>query len=267
MRWLLAAAYLAGGIGALLLTRTVAADPRLTMLDVGQGDSLVVDAGIAVMVDTGNPGSQARAKAAARGHQVRALIVTHLHDDHAGDAVPLISSGIAAVFWNGLQDGALFAKIRAAADAAGVPLVALVPGDVLRAGRAELRVLAPDAGYRTSADPNDTSLVLRADLPGFSALLTGDTNLEGEAALPAAAIRADVLKVGHHGSKTSSGEAFLAAVRPRIALISAGEGNRYGHPTPEALARLHEAGAAVYRTDEQGTLTVTASGGELRVVR
>ncbi len=267
VRWFLVAAFALGGGAALLATRPAAAAPRLTVLDVGQGDSVVIDAGLAVMVDTGNPGSQALAKARARGHAVRALLISHLHDDHAGDASAVIASGITAAFWNGRTGGALHEKLHAAAADAGVPLVAVVPGDRIRAGGATLRVIGPDRGYLTSGDPNDTSLSIRAELPGFAAILTGDANLEGEEALPPALLRADVLKVGHHGSRTSSGEVFLARVSPRIALVSSGAGNRYGHPAPEALARLRAAGAAVYRTDQAGTMTVTFEGAGLRVLR
>lgn len=268
VRWLLVLAFLVGGCVAVSSApRAAATDGFLAALDVGQGDSIVIDAGLAVMVDTGNPGQQALQKAQELGSRVTALVITHLHDDHAGDAVPVIRSGIAAVFWNGRTDGSLYAKIEETADAAGVPLVALVPGDVLQAGGARLSVLGPDAAYRTSGDPNDTSLVLRTDLPGFSALLTGDANLESETALPADALDADVLKVGHHGSKTSSGEDFLNLVSPEIALISSGKGNRYGHPTPEALERLENSGMEVYRTDEEGTIVVRGSNGTLRTTR
>jgi competence protein ComEC len=267
VKWLLVAAFALAGAVALLARPSEQDAPRLTMLDVGQGDSIVIDAGIAVMVGTGNPGSQALAKARARGHAVRALLTSHLHDDHAGDAPAVIASGIAAAFWNGRTGGTLYEKMRVAAADAGVPLVAVVPGDRIRAGGATLQVIGPDRGYLTSGDPNDTSLSIRVELPGFAAILTGDANLEAEEALPPALLRADVLKVGHHGSKTSSGAVFLARVSPRIALVSSGAGNRYGHPAPEALARLRAAGAAVYRTDQAGTMTVTVEGAGLRVLR
>lgn len=257
MRWALAAALLTSGLVAFRLP-AASREPFLAMLDVGQGDSVVLDAGIGVMVDTGIRGSGVLAKARDQGSRPRVLIISHLHEDHAGDAAAIVGSGLSAVLWNGRTDGTLYGGIAAAAASAGVPLVAAGPGDVLQAGRARLSVLAPDAGYRTSGDANDTSLVIRADLPGFSALLTGDTNAAGERALPGSQVDVDVLKVSHHGSRSSSDPDFLAAVSPEIALVSAGAGNRYGHPSPETLSRLSISGARVLRTDEQGSVRITA---------
>lgn len=258
MRWLLASVLAIAGAAA-FASAGPRREPFLAMLDVGQGDSIVVDAGVGVLVDTGVRGAGALAKARAAGSRPRVLVISHLHEDHAGDAPAVVGAGLAAVLWNGRTDGILYARIADSAASAGVPLVAVGPGDVLRAGDAAVRFLAPDAGYRTSGDPNDTSLVARVDLPGFSALLTGDAGAAVERALPRGAVDVDVLKVSHHGSKGSSDEAFLAAVSPRIALVSSGAGNRYGHPFPEALARLARAGAQVRRSDREGTVRVTAS--------
>lgn len=262
MRWLLVLAYLAGGAGALASVPESGARPAsLSVLDVGQGDAIAIDAGLGVLVDTGNPGSQAR----ALGTRVAALVITHLHEDHAGDAEAVIASRPAAAFWNGVAEGPLYDELREAAERHGVPLVALAPGDVLRAGGARLSVLAPALAYRTSGDPNDSSLVIRADLPGFSALLTGDAGAAAEGTLPAEEVDVDVLKVGHHGSKTATSEPFLAATTPELAIISSGEGNRYGHPSEDALGRLAEQGIPVLRTDLSGTVAVSARGGVLSV--
>jgi competence protein ComEC len=259
VRWFLVLALILGGGGALRATAYIPHELSVTALDVGQGDATLVDAGLAVLVDTGIPGSQAAEKAAAHGSRVVALIVTHLERDHAGDVAAAIRTARpAAVFWNGRTDAPLYEELRKAAAAADVPLIPLGVGDVLRAGEATYRVIWPNLAYRTSANHNDSSLVIRAELPGFSALLTGDIPEEVELHLPADAVDADVLKVGHHGSKNSSGDAFLAAVSPTISLISAGKGNRYGHPAPEALERLEAAGSRVRRTDLEGDLRVTA---------
>jgi competence protein ComEC len=187
--------------------------------------------------------------------------------DHAGDAPGVLqATSLAALFWNGRTDVPLYAKIAAAARVQGVPLVPLQPGDILHAGAMRIRVLWPNQAYRTSANQNDGSLVLRAELPGFTALVTGDLPVEAERWLPKALVDVDVLKVGHHGSKGSSGDAFLRAVSSEIALISVGAKNHYGHPTPEALVRLSAVHAAVYRTDQQGSLSVYRRAGRLVVV-
>lgn len=235
----------------------------LSLIDVGQGDAAYIQSGGAgLLVDTGVPGSSADLSAPG---PVSALLVTHLERDHAGDAAKVIARGnLAAVFWNGRTDAPLHGDVARAAGAAGVPLVALVPGDVLRVGDVRLGVLSPGPGYRTSADHNDSSLVLRADFPEFSALLTGDAPAEVERLLPPGPADVDVLKLGHHGSKTATGDHLLDLATPALALVSVGAGNRYGHPAPEVLARLEGRGIPLLRTDEQGTITVFWRDGELR---
>jgi len=255
------------GIAALAMLPSHDGEAALTVMDVGQGDSLLVqDGGIGVMIDTGLPGSGAGEQARKVVPQVPLLVLTHLEKDHAGDAPRLISTlGLRAVVWSGRADASLYDQIAAAARKRGIPLVAAVPGDVLRVGRTRLTVLGPDSAYNTSENHNDSSLVLRADFPGFSAILTGDLTVEAEKSLDARLLRADVLKVGHHGSKTSTGDAFLAAVSPSLAVVSVGAGNRYGHPSPEVLERLGGAGIPLLRTDLEGAIRVSAPGGTLRV--
>jgi competence protein ComEC len=138
-----------------------------------------------------------------------------------------------------------------------------------------LRVLAPDSAWTAAlADPNLASVVLAARYGRVRFLLTGDAEeaeerwLVERAARDAALaewLRADVLKVAHHGSATSSSAAFLAAVRPRVALVSVGAGNDYGHPSPDVLARLVGAGAEVLRTDRAGAVVVRTDGSQLEV--
>ncbi len=129
-------------------------------------------------------------------------------------------------------------------------------------GRWRVTVLHPPPGARSGR--NERSLVLRARLDGVSLLLTGDTGGSVERRLVArygAALSSAVLKVGHHGSARSTSKAFLDAVRPRLALVSSGAGNVYGHPTEETLRRLETAGARVLRTDTGGQVVLTFPGG------
>ena len=160
-------------------------------------------------------------------------------------------------------------RIAAGPGAAGVPWRRVHPGDSIAVDGVVLRVLAPDSAWTASlADPNEASVVTTVEYRGARFLLTGDAERGEEDRLIAAygtALRADVLKVGHHGSSTSSSPEFLSAVRPRLALISVGVRNSYGHPSPSVLRALTRAGAAVLRTDAEGTLVVRTDGATIEV--
>jgi competence protein ComEC len=143
------------------------------------------------------------------------------------------------------------------------------PGERLDIDGVELEFLAPDSSWTVALDdPNAASTVVRARFGNVRVLLTGDAEAEEERWLLEAnhgALRAEVLKVGHHGSRTSSTDAFIAAVRPRIALVSVGAANAYGHPSPEVMRRLAAAGATVLRTDQLGTVILRTDGRRLEV--
>lgn len=170
-----------------------------------------------------------------------------------------------------------YARFLAQVDAAGVAWLPAAAGDRVLIDDAVLTVLGPAGGSGGAfAEPesgaNATSLAFRLTLGGrFHYVNTGDATMREEAGLlaawPAESLRADVLKVGHHGSRTSSGPAFLRAVRPAIAVISAGAGNRYGHPHEAVLDRLAALGTArIWRTDRQGTMCIEiAANGQWRV--
>jgi competence protein ComEC len=131
-----------------------------------------------------------------------------------------------------------------------------------------MEVLAPCPSFDADRGPNDNSFVLRISYGARALLLVGDAEHEAEAALLAGAgdrLRADVLKVGHHGSRTSSTPAFLAAVGARDAIVSVGARNRFGHPHASTLANLAAAGARVWRTDRDGAVVVTTDGQSLEV--
>lgn len=260
---------------------------EVAMLDVGQGDALLLrDGRRAVLVDgggwrRGDFGGRVLLPALLGSgvRRLEALVLTHPDVDHCG----------------GLDDiGSYFAigEVWMAAAAAGSPCadsLAAIPGVVVRrlaagdraeVGRWRFAVLGPKPGdgpVREAAGRNDRSLVLFAEAGGRRCLLTGDAESRTErrvAARLGSAIAetdpnrrpCDVLKVAHHGSKTSTTPALLAAARPRLALISAGVRNPYGHPAPEVVARLERAGARVLRTDRSGAVHVSwQPGGPLRI--
>jgi len=149
------------------------------------------------------------------------------------------------------------------ARARGVPVRVLRAGSRIAVGRWGVRVLSPARARPRGADPNPDSLVALASAGGLDVLLTADA--ESEALAPVATAAVDVLKVSHHGSEDPGLAALLGRLRPRVALISAGDGNPFRHPRPETLAALAGRGVATWRTDLSGDVTVTAARGAVAV--
>ncbi len=236
-------------------------EPRLVLFDVGQGEALLLGHGHrAVLVDGGGwSGGDFASRVllpALAGQGVRRLeaaISTHPDADHCGGLVGIAELlPIAQVL---TAPGFLDAPcIRALSHGRGVPTRTLVAGDRFALGAFELEVLHPAPGG-ASRSTNDASLVLAARVLGHHLLLTGDAEAGAEREMLARsrpALGAHVLKVGHHGSRTSTSRAFLAAVDPAVALISAGRDNRFGHPHPEVVRRLEREGVRVFSTPVHG---------------
>jgi competence protein ComEC len=233
----------------------------VTVLDVGQGDAILLDPapGDPVLVDTGPPGTDLPEQLADRGvEHLAAVVVTHDQSDHAGglDAVlRAIPTG------NVLHAGA-GRNLRAVAAAAGAETRAVAAGAALRTGALRLRVLWPPPTARRpppGSDPNERAIVVHARWHAFDALLTGDAEAEVAQFHPG---HVDLLKVAHHGSEDAGLPALLDRTDPRLAAISVAAGNPYGHPHPSTLAALAAAGVPVARTDVDGAieLTVTRDG-------
>ncbi len=242
--------------------------------DVGQGDALVLRAGpgVAVEIDAGpDPVAIDRCLRDLGITRIPLLLFTHFHLDHVGGVAGAVRGReVGRILVGPLDEPASGqALVRRAAAGARASVGVPRPGTRLSAGRVRLDFIGPQAAYRgTRSDPNNSSLVVRAEIGGATILLPGDAEVEAQQDLLAAGadLRADVLKVPHHGSAYSD-PAFLAAVHARLAVISVGAHNDYGHPSPLLLARLARLGVPVLRTDRAGDVAVTSGVGRVAAVQ
>jgi competence protein ComEC len=245
---------------------------RLVGCDVGQGDAEVLRTGpgSAVVVDAGpDPGPVDSCLRRLGVRSVPLLVLSHAHTDHVGGVRGVLTGRtVGGVLTSGDETTSAVGRLVVAeVQRHGIPVLRVGVGSVYRVGDLRLEVIGPVRRFRnTRSDPNNNSLVLRAHTGGMSVLLTGDVEHEAQQAMLDAGVpvRADVLKVPHHGSGFSE-PGFLDAVRPRVAVIGVGAGNDYGHPNTAVVARLQRAGARVLRTDVDGDVAVAVAEGRVTV--
>ena len=246
----------------------------LSVLDIGQGDALLVETpgGHRVLID-GGPSGQAVTQALGEAlpfweRTLDLVVLTHPQEDHLAGLIEVLERyDVRQVLATPADaDSAAYREWRELIQREGIPYREGRPGQRIDlGGGATLEVLGPSADALASGEPNDASLVLRLTWGEVSFLLTGDIEAGGEEALlrSDAALRSVVLKVPHHGSATSSSAAFVRAVRPAVAVVSVGEDNTFGHPSSAALDRLRD--ALLLRTDRHGTVTLETDGERLWV--
>jgi competence protein ComEC len=254
---------------------------RVTLLDVGQGDASLIDFpdGSTMLVDgggfVGSPVDPGRSvvlptlRARRRG-RVDVAVLSHPHPDHfigLAGALPELEVGELWDTGQGEEEGAgpVYAALLAGLRARGVAVVgpARLCGAPRRFGDALVEALAPCPGFTPFINANDNSLVLRISMGKHAALLTGDAEGEEERFLMEThgdGLRADLLKAGHHGSRTSTSAGFLARVRPSLVVLSCGVRNRFGHPHPRTLETLARAGVEAARTDRGGAVVWETDG-------
>ena len=237
------------------------------MIDVGQGDAIAIRTphGRWMLVDAGriwNGGDAGRSIVVPYlrrfGGDLSLFVLSHPHADHVGGAATVLR----ALHPLGYRDGAFaggsesYRQSLTVANALGVAWSRVHPGDSLAIDGVSVTFLAPDSAWTAGLhDPNLASTIALVQYGDVRFLLTGDAETPEESWLlahVATELHADVLKVGHHGSATSSSAAFLDAVHPRVALVSVGAGNSYGHPSESVMRDLAARGITVLRTDQLG---------------
>lgn len=252
----------------------------VTFFDVGQADAvLLAQSGEYCLIDTGTAASSEDLLLDLQLLGVDALdllVLTHAHADHFGGAMAVLDAipteRVLVPSLDEADTGQGWRNVLAYLREAGIPTVAAEAGQEYTLGSGVLTVLMADfvPPEGSEDDPvNDTSLCGRFAVEGFSYLFTGDAELEAEAALLeryGGTLRSTVLKAGHHGSATASSEAFLRAVQPQSVVFSCGLNNDYGHPHREVVERCQALGAALWRTDRQGSITFTYDGETVEVL-
>ena len=261
-------------------------DLRITTFDVGQGEAILVQFpnGRRLLVDAAGVGADGRDLGArvvgpalrARGiRRVDYLLVTHADADHIGGAVSLVGEFAPREIWTGIPvaDDVATAALRVAGDTARAAWRRVESGAAVAIGDAVVQVLHPGpADWERQRVRNDDSVVVAVSLGGVRVLLTGDIGaaVEPDIARSARASAGQrtpftVLKVAHHGSAGGSTAAFLTDLAPAVAIVSAGAGNPFGHPSPAVIARLRDVGADLWRTDRDGEITVRTDGRAVEV--
>jgi competence protein ComEC len=278
------------GLGIVELASRRAGRPegvlRVTAIDVGQGDSTLVDFpdGSAWLIDAGgvvgspvDPGRAAVVPVlrARRRERLDVVVLTHSHPDHFGGLPAVFSAVSVGELWDSGQGeaegaGPVYAELLRTARALGTRVVG--PAELCEkprsVGGARVELVAPCPGFVRGRDANDNSMVLRVTFGRRTALLTGDAEALEESELVrdhGARLEADLLKVGHHGSRTSTGDALLRAVKPSVATISCGVRNRFGHPHLPVVERLFAHGVEVFRLDRSGGVVWATDGRQVAV--
>lgn len=268
------------GAATVFIWYAVAAEDRgglltVAMLDIGQGDAIFIESptGNQILVDGGPPGAVLRPLGKIMPFYDRTidmLVVTNPDKDHFGGFLDILRAyKVGAVVEPGtIGASAEYPAMEALIKEKQVPDILMRRGEVIQlGGGAALHILFPDRDVSGLAT-NNGSIVAQLTYGNTSVMLTGDApqNIEHYlVGLDGKQLKSDVLKVGHHGSRTSTSAEFVGVVAPTLALISDGVGNKYGHPHQETLDTLAQFGVAVHRTDREGTITLVSDGETIRV--
>lgn len=254
-----------------------ATELQIHCLDIGQGDAILIRAGDKwTIIDTGDVDQRENLAKYLRKYgvkEVENLLITHAHSDHIGGAYTVLRQVPVRKAWdNGVpHTTATYRTFLRLLAEKNVPLTTARSGMRIDIGNgAYLQVLAPQEIIKKKGlpDHNNNSVIVRLVYGDFTMLFTGDAEKEEERDMlrrVQGQLRSTVLKVGHHGSKTSSTAEFLHAVRPQYAVISCGRGNAYGVPHEPVMERLTKRNIPIYRTDRDGTVTIRTDGTKIHI--
>ncbi|MDI6875772.1 MAG: ComEC/Rec2 family competence protein [Methanomicrobiales archaeon] len=241
------------------------------VLDVGQGDAILLrsPAGRTMLVDAGSIGSAPEVLAYLNAYGFKSLdvaVATHPDADHIGGMVPVLEAVPVRQFVDAgyPHTTGTYENMLATIDRLDIPYRTPTRGDTLAWDPAvRVAVLNPPETFHDGT--NENSVVLRVSYGAVDVLLMGDAESAVEREIADEAIDSEILKVAHHGSASSTSEAFLGRVTPEVSIISVGSGNPFGHPAAETIRRLEQTGSAIYRTDQDGTISVISDGRTYRI--
>lgn len=239
---------------------------RVSILDVGQGDSILIQSpgGKTMLLDAGDSdaGDRVAATLSARGiSSLDAAAISHAHADHIGGYQTVLARFPVGRFYDPgyPHTSSTYEKLLTTIDQRNLRYSTLTAGQTINLDPSiRIDVLSPDG--RNTGDLNDNMLVLRLRYGSVSFLFAGDMEEPLEQRIASSLQPTTVLKVAHHGSRTSSSHAFLATVKPQVAVISLSAGNSYNHPHAAVVQRLLSADTSIYRTDQSGTVTISTDG-------
>lgn len=250
-------------------------DMAVHFLDVGQGDCslIVLPSGKTVLIDasTNEEGDNILEYLSyQKVTRIDYFVLTHPHADHIGAAKQIIEAlSVGKVVMPDVEtDTATFNNLLMAIDKKDIPIHIAKVGDIIKLDNANMKILGP---VNKTDDLNNMSIVLRLDYGKTSFMFTGDAEEQSEKDMlerfSSSEFRADVLKVGHHGAKTSNSPEFITAISPEYAVISCGKDNTYGHPHTETIKTLNKLGIKYYRTDKVGNVVFSSDGEKVTLLR
>lgn len=252
---------------------------KVYFLDVGQGDAMFIEApnGNQILID-GGPNNQVLSELGKimpfYDHDIDLISLSHPQEDHAAGLLEVLKKyDVKNILWaEGEYNSPIFSSWREAVKEENANEIDAVAGKIIDLGSgAILTILFPinsTAGTFVK-NPNDNSVIVSLEYKGNRFLFTGDTEAAVERKIVGMGVdlKADVLKVGHHGSNTSTTDGFLSAIKPQVAVIEVGAKNRYGHPRKEVLDRLEKNGIKYYRTDTDGMVEIISDGTSFQIIK